>query len=267
MKRYLLLAALAGAACSPAFADNTVEFNDITAKWSNAVPSANVTFQNNGGATGTTNPRAYWGGEQSISDDSGYTFTVNGAQPIDVTLPPSPSPNFTLGTFQHINQPIPSGSSITGINLTVWSDVLINGVDQGVLSFLFHFTHNETPNADDPCADGGHVGSGVDSGGCADHVTISALAQTSTFDIGGDHYTLNINGFSQGGVQTAGFWTTEGLTNTADLTANVALYSDVVINPTGGVPEPSTWLLGLTGFGLVAALGWKRKRSDRLASI
>ena len=39
----------------------------------------------------------------------------------------------------------------------------------------------------------------------------------------------------------------------------------VVINPTSGVPEPSTWLLGLTGFGLVAALGWKRKRSARYA--
>ena len=33
----------------------------------------------------------------------------------------------------------------------------------------------------------------------------------------------------------------------------------------GAVPEPSTWLLGLTGFGLVAALGWKRKRSARYA--
>jgi hypothetical protein len=40
-----------------------------------------------------------------------------------------------------------------------------------------------------------------------------------------------------------------------------------VINPTSGVPEPSTWLLGLTGFGLVAALGWKRKRSARYAAI
>ena len=48
---------------------------------------------------------------------------------------------------------------------------------------------------------------------------------------------------------------------------NVGLItSDAIINPTvGGVPEPSTWLLGLTGFGLVAALGWKRKRSARYA--
>jgi hypothetical protein len=39
----------------------------------------------------------------------------------------------------------------------------------------------------------------------------------------------------------------------------------LVINPTGGVPEPSTWLLGLTGFGLIAALSWKRKRTARYA--
>lgn len=32
-----------------------------------------------------------------------------------------------------------------------------------------------------------------------------------------------------------------------------------------GVPEPSTWLLGLTGFGFIAALGWKRKRTARYA--
>lgn len=47
--------------------------------------------------------------------------------------------------------------------------------------------------------------------------------------------------------------------------ANVLLHSfggELAASP---VPEPSTWLLGLTGFGLVAALGWKRKRSARYA--
>jgi hypothetical protein len=31
------------------------------------------------------------------------------------------------------------------------------------------------------------------------------------------------------------------------------------------VPEPSTWLLGLTGFGFIAAMGWKRSRTARYA--
>lgn len=40
----------------------------------------------------------------------------------------------------------------------------------------------------------------------------------------------------------------------------------VSITPvTGGVPEPSTWLMGIMGFGLVAALGVKRKRQARFA--
>jgi hypothetical protein len=41
----------------------------------------------------------------------------------------------------------------------------------------------------------------------------------------------------------------------------------VVINPTGGVPEPSTWLLGLTGFGFVGGLMLKRSRKGRLATV
>jgi hypothetical protein len=34
---------------------------------------------------------------------------------------------------------------------------------------------------------------------------------------------------------------------------------------TSAVPEPSTWLLGLTGFGLVGALALRKGRKDRLA--
>ena len=54
-------------------------------------------------------------------------------------------------------------SSITGINLTLTTDVTIDGTDEGILSFQFHFTHDETDNAASPCADGGHVGVGLDA--------------------------------------------------------------------------------------------------------
>ena len=34
---------------------------------------------------------------------------------------------------------------------------------------------------------------------------------------------------------------------------------DLVINPViGGVPEPSTWALGLIGFGVLGFMGWRR---------
>jgi hypothetical protein len=50
--------------------------------------------------------------------------------------------------------------------------------------------------------------------------------------------------------------------------ANVLLASFGGAGPssvvTSGVPEPSTWAMGIIGFGMVGALGW-RKRSPRYA--
>lgn len=197
--------------------------------------------------------------------DSGYTFQSPSGQPIVATVPPSPSPDFILGTFQHLNNPIPAGSSITGIDLTVSTDVKIEGVDEGILSFQFHFTHNETDNGANPCADGGQNGHGVNVNGCADHVTVNALSDTAQFTIGGDHYTIDIIGFEQNGVITNGFWTEEGVTNTADLAAHVSLFSDVVTIP--GAPEPSTWAMGLMGFAGLGFLGFRRSRRPVAAPV
>ena len=36
---------------------------------------------------------------------------------------------------------------------------------------------------------------------------------------------------------------------------------------TAAAPEPSTWAMGLTGFAVLAGLGWKRSRKARLATI
>ena len=36
---------------------------------------------------------------------------------------------------------------------------------------------------------------------------------------------------------------------------------------TSGVPEPSTWAMGMAGFAFLAFFGMKRSRKDRLASI
>ena len=40
---------------------------------------------------------------------------------------------------------------------------------------------------------------------------------------------------------------------------------DVVINPTGGAPEPSTWMMGILGFGMVGALALRRHRRMSVA--
>ncbi len=100
-------------------------------------------------------------------------------------------------------------------------------------------------------------GVGVNVNGCADHVQLSALSSTSSFTIGLDTYTVNIVGFEQGGVQTSSFWTEEGVTNTANLVANVDLTSRVL-----GTPEPSTWAMMLLGF---AGLGYAGFRSRKTA--
>ena len=265
MKRFLLTTALALLPAA-AYAD-TVAFNMIGAQWYAGTPSANVTYINN--AAGSTFPQAYWGGNTpsngNSNGDSGYTFTSPAVQPVVAALPPFPSADFTLGTFQHINFPIPTSTAITGINLAVTADVLITpssgpAVDEGNLTFRFHFDHNETPNGDpsnhsEICPDGGHNGVGDNVNGCADHVQVSALDTTDSFLVNGDTYTVNIIGFEQGNVLTPSFWTEEGAVNTADLVANVNLFSAVV---TGGVPELSTWTYSLIGFGMLGMLGFKR---------
>ncbi len=50
---------------------------------------------------------------------------------------------------------------------------------------------------------------------------------------------------------------------------STAQSSALLVTPTsvGSVPEPSTWLLGLTGFGFVAAMGFRKSRKNRLAVL
>jgi hypothetical protein len=37
------------------------------------------------------------------------------------------------------------------------------------------------------------------------------------------------------------------------------------LDPTGGVPEPSTWAMGVIGFAMLGAVGWRKKRTARYA--
>lgn len=50
---------------------------------------------------------------------------------------------------------------------------------------------------------------------------------------------------------------------------STAQSSALLVTPFAGppVPEPSTWAMGILGFGFIAALGWKRARRDRLATL
>jgi hypothetical protein len=63
----------------------------------------------------------------------------------------------------------------------------------------------------------------------------------------------------------------EGTGYAAAFTGNVGgaeyynLQGSAMASATGAVPEPSTWAMGLLGFGGLGLMGWRKSRTNRLA--
>jgi hypothetical protein len=228
----------------------TVTIQDIVAAFSSPTldgPGTPATI----GGSGTANPTLRWG--TTSGRRSGYNFNATPGS-IDTSLPPTPSADFAIGTFTHLNYVI-GQPFLTGAVLTVTAEILINGASHGSRNFVFDIEHTETMNDLRPCPFGGANGQGVNAGGCADRVQFSSSEATETFEVDGQTLTLNIKGFQVGGNLTTDFLTREGQANTAVLIANVTLGPDP-INP---VPTPMSLALFATGLLGIAAVARRRR--------
>ncbi|MFN2288123.1 MAG: THxN family PEP-CTERM protein [Chromatocurvus sp.] len=225
----------------------------------NAIPINITSIASQWLSTTPTSPDVSGQGSNTISwgtpaetEQSSYVFAPADASStalngLDPEIP------FGLGEFTHNNFPI-TGTTLTGATLEViiGFDVIddSSGTVSRSITSLFDFAHLETPNEDDPCADGGALDEGVNENGCADRVSFTPNPFSDTFNVGGINYDFKLIGFcptcptSDDTVTLVdNFWTREGEANTAVL---VAEYSATRI------PLPGTaWLLlgGLAGFG------------------
>ena len=206
-----------------------VTINAVGADWSNVVGGAGtVDFIDSDGIAG--NEEIRWG-IPAETEKSGYRF--------DSAAPPALAVEtgevFTLGNFTHTNQPI--WESISSAQLNITTSLMVGGFMLGEGPFTFSFLHNETSNACEPLPD------------CAnDMVSFSNLITSDSFLVDGIEYTLDLIGFSVGGVTTSEFSTFERQTNTAQLQA---------VFRTTSIPEPAPIML--LSLGLLSIVLMRRR--------
>lgn len=85
-----------------------------------------------------------------------------------------------------------------------------------------------------------------------------------SFDSGGLSGTqsFSFNGFGPDALDGP-YGLAESLTLT--LQPGAGVFVQGMSMSASAVPEPSTWAMGIAGFAIMAGLGWKRSRKDRLA--
>ena len=244
---------LAAAIATPAAAAVQVEFKNVAGAWFDPVDGVNVNIAANGG-DGTIR----WG-QSTGYGQSGYNFIgADFSTSLDQAIDSSGSVN--IGEFQHVNFPINSGGAISRVGLRFTTDVWADGSFLGTKTFEYNFSHNETTNQSNPCANGQANGGGVNVNGCADQVTMNFNSNSQVFLIGGKQYTLNLDGFLVDGSPSGGFWTKEQAVNSAFIRGKIDLYSVA-----SGVPEPATWAMMIIGFGGVGTMVRSARRRQMLA--
>jgi len=240
--------ALAGAAAAAV----QVEFKNVKGEWTNAIGGTNLSYTDNN----SDEAKVRWGVSTGYGK-SGYNFVGSDfSAMLDQDIDSSGAVN--IGEFQHVNFPINSGGSISGITLLFTTDVWVGSNFLGTKTFEYNFSHDETTNSANPCANGGWNNTGINANGCADNVTMNFNSNSEVFVIDGKEYTLNIDGFLVDGSPSGGFWTKEQAVNSAYIRGKIDLYSVA-----SAVPEPTTWALMIVGFGAAGAMVRSvRRRGD-----
>ncbi|HCO94562.1 MAG TPA: hypothetical protein DIU00_11530 [Phycisphaerales bacterium] len=160
-----------------------------------------------------------WG---NTAEKSGLGFTGSASPSLNVVIGSA----FEIGQLAHFNNPIPTGSELKSVDLTVDLDFLDVA---GTKSFTFNLLIDETPNSTgtSPADD--------------DIISFPGSYPTEMFDIGGTLYTLQLLGF---GSNSSGllnkFQSPEGGTNDTLLWGRI----------TEPVPVPGALLLGMLGLSV-----------------
>ncbi|CAH1545099.1 putative Serralysin [Vibrio rotiferianus] len=146
----------------------------IEAAWSSVVGGTN-TYVFDSNDNDSANDQLRWGITDDNDPQSGYGFIdndlgLNGELPLNEDV--------ILGTFTHFNNPISSGTAITGATLSVSFELVDTYGNRQLVELDIEFGHNETPN---------------DGGTGDDIVTITSTAATFNFD--GKEYSVEVVGF------------------------------------------------------------------------
>ncbi|UCV16184.1 cadherin-like domain-containing protein [Quatrionicoccus australiensis] len=194
-----------------------INVNDLKAGWQNS------TYSSGTGTTGNTDADAYvdtltWGTAQNGGSRSGYTLVDNTAYTSAAGTVVQQGTLIKLADFTHNNFPV-SGGSLTGTDLIMTMDVVINGISTPV-SFTVHLTHTETPNT-----------------GTADQNRdiITLPTQSVSVNINGQPYVVKLDGFrdSSGNVVNT-IYTNESASNVYGVYGSIVT-TDALPSATGNV--------------------------------
>jgi hypothetical protein len=216
----------------------SVDVTSVVGQFENVVPGAGVGGTPTVSYDGATNTaKILWGvpGPSGTGLQSGYTFTGDAPPTFGA---PTDGSIFSLGEFDHDNEPILSSSlRVATVDLNLVIDTAI-----GSFNPIYQLTHLETPNVE-PCAFPSDTP-------CADTVTISITeVAVGKVTVGKYVYSFFIDGFlNSDGEVVSSLITQEQGVNNAHLVGRITVEQ---------IPLPAAgWLL----FGALGGLGLMSRR-------